>query len=158
MTNNRPSRRGFTLAELIMAVALLAVFSVFIVQMFVKADSLARKARVLDQAVVCASNLSDQWRSGTSQDDLPEMASLMASPEAGMAETVSLDAHFQGCDPAEAFYEACLVIETCKTDVCEDTPGIWQLSIVISRAGPSEDAPIYSLKVSRYEPQGGVAP
>ena len=37
-------RRGFTLAEMIMAIALLAFFSVFIVRMFAKANELTLKA------------------------------------------------------------------------------------------------------------------
>lgn len=54
----RNSRRGFTLAEMIAAIALLAVFSVIVVQLFAAAHTLTTRTDRLDNAVLCARNLA----------------------------------------------------------------------------------------------------
>ena len=149
---NHASRNGFTLAELIAAIALLAVFSVFIVQMFAKSDQLARKARGLDQAVVCASNFADQWRTDLTEDVPAEIIDLRSSPAAGRTAIINLDTHFLVCEPAQAYYQAVLTLQP-ATSADPDAPaGVWQLNIVIGRIEPSDSAPVYCLKTSRYIP------
>lgn len=147
-------RRGFTLAELIAAIALLAVFSIFTVQMFAKADQLSRKARNLDQAVACASNLADFWRSELTENVPPEIIELRNSRSADAMAVISLDAYFEVCDPAAAQYQAVLSLQHLQAEDGEDPQaGIWQLNIVIGRIKPSDSAPVYSLKISRYFPE-----
>jgi prepilin-type N-terminal cleavage/methylation domain-containing protein len=138
-------RRGFTLAELIVAIALLAVFSVFIVQMFAKSDQMAKKARNLDQAVACASNLADAWRGGLTVDVPEEVIFLRTSRVAGGKAAISLNAFFEVCEPQQAVNQAVLTVQP-----VDGQPGVWQLAIVIGRMKPSDSAPIYSLKTSRY--------
>lgn len=55
-------RRGFTLAEMIAAIALLAVFSVVIVQLFAASGQLTRRTDRLDGAVISARNLAECWQ------------------------------------------------------------------------------------------------
>ncbi len=57
-------RRGFTLAEMIAALALLAFFSVIVVQLFAAAHTLAQRTDRLDGAVLCARNLAESWQAG----------------------------------------------------------------------------------------------
>jgi len=148
MSRKAAARSGFTLAEMIAAIALLAFFSVFIVQMFAKSDQLAKKARNLDQAVACASNLVDLWRSDLTEDVPLEIIGLRSGPTDGSRAVISLDAFFEICEPAKAIYQAVLTLEPVDSD-----PGVWQLSIVIARMKPSDSAPIYTLMASRYFPK-----
>ena len=153
------SKRGFTLAELIMAVALLAVFSMFIVQMFAKADTLARSARALDQAVACASNLADQWRTDRIDQATPELLDLSQNPADGRAASLSLDAHFQICPPEQAYYLAVLSLKALDDGNGEANEGsLWQLCVVIGKVQPSDSPPIYRLRTSRYDPAEEVLP
>ncbi len=76
------NRRGFTLAEMIAAIALLAVFSVIVVQLFAASQTLIRNTDRLDSAVLCARNLAEGWQAGLDQ---PEYASLAENPFAGGA-------------------------------------------------------------------------
>lgn len=148
MNRSAAARRGFTLAELIAAIALLAFFSVFIVQMFAKSDQLARKARSLDQAVACASNLADQWRSDLEEDVPAEIVGLRSGRTPGKQSVISLDAFFEICEPSHAVYQAVLTVQPAGSP-----PGIWQMVIVIGRAKPSDSAPVYTMKTSRYFPE-----
>jgi len=148
MNSVKAARRGFTLAEMIVAIALLAVFSVFIVQMFAKSDQLAKKARNLDQAVACASNLADAWRSDLKADVPEEVIFLRTSRVAGGKAEISLDAFFEICEPQQAVNQAVLTLQP-----IDGQPGVWQLSIVIGRMKPSDSAPVYCLKTSRYFPE-----
>lgn len=165
MKRRKACRRGFTLAELIMAIALLAIFSVFIVQMFAKSDQLAKKARNLDQAVACASNLADQWKMNTSADVPPQILDLRQNRQAGRSMNINLDSHFQICEPAQAYYQAVLTIQPglagtsgSAKKALAATPGLWQLTVVIGKLKPSDSAPIYTLQTSRYFPGEVAAP
>jgi prepilin-type N-terminal cleavage/methylation domain-containing protein len=151
-----PRKKGFTLAEMIMAIGLLALFSVFIVQIFVKSDQLTRKARVLDQSVACASNLADLWKMDEQSGIPDQILDLRLNRTSGKAATVSLDQNFQICQPGQAFYQAVLTIEpvTAGTDgQAAGAPGLWQLTVALGRAAPSDDGPLYTLQATRYFPE-----
>lgn len=145
MSRTKSCRQGFTLAELIMAIALLAFFSVFIVQLFAKADQVSKKARNLDQAVTCASNLADQWRMSIDDGVPAEILDLRQNRAADKTAVISLDSRFVICQPEQAYYHAVL---TLKPDA--ETANLWQLEIVIGKVKPTDSAPVYSLKTSRY--------
>jgi prepilin-type N-terminal cleavage/methylation domain-containing protein len=156
-------RRGFTLAEMIMAVALLALFSVFIVQMFVKADQVSRKTRTLDMAVSCASNLADQWKMNSTKGIPEQVLDMRQIREAGKTRTISLDDSFQICKAGNAVYQAVLTIEPgaatldslskasesmAATAVKPD--GLWTLTLVLGWVQPSDSGPIYTMQATRY--------
>jgi prepilin-type N-terminal cleavage/methylation domain-containing protein len=170
-------RGGFTLAEMIMAIGLLALFSVFIVQMFVKADQLTRKARSLDQAVACASGLADLWRMDDTEDVPAVVIDLRQNRVAGREAKLPLDSHFQICNEGDAVYVAVLTIQpgaaiaegqeastkaanakTAAQAGQAGTAGLWRLTVVIGYAGPSDSAPLYTLQAGCYFPQEVSAP
>jgi prepilin-type N-terminal cleavage/methylation domain-containing protein len=146
------SRRGFTLAELIMAIALLAFFGVMIVQVFVRAQQLTSQAEQLDRAVVCAADLADQWKRGSDadQDQWPVLKEF-AGNRTGRTASQPLDTDFLPCPAANAVYTAVL------TTLPGEIEGLWQLSITICTAPASDQGPIYKMKTGRYFP-GEVSP
>lgn len=144
MTRMVKNRKGFTLAELIMAIALLAFFSVFIVRMFAKADELTKKAHVLDQAVLCASDLADQWKRSLTEDTLPIVADLQQNLTDGRTGTMGLDGDFRATEPQQAEY---LVFFTLQK---QDVGGLWTMGITICDKTDGLNTPVYDLQVSRY--------
>ncbi len=66
-------RNGFTLAEMIAALALLAVFSVIVVQLFAASQTLSTRTDRLDQAVLCARNLAERWQAAATTPDQPSV-------------------------------------------------------------------------------------
>ncbi len=148
-------RGGFTLAEMIMAVAMLAFFSVFIVQMFVKADQISRQTACLDQAVLTASDWADEWKRSSSQSMSPEIAQLMAIKEDGTKIESYLNHDFQPCTPDNASYTAVLSLSRPESDGQDATDHLWTLSIIIYQELEADQTPLYALDVTRYFPEGG---
>lgn len=142
------SRRGFTLAEMIMAIALLAFFSVFIVRMFAKANELTLKARILDQAVLASSDLADQWKRPTSEDTLPVIADLQHNLSDGRLEKLAFDQEFRLTEQQQARYLVCLALDEGEVD------GLWELTITLSDQKDGLNTPVYALQASRYFPTG----
>lgn len=140
------SRRGFTLAEMIMAIALLAFFSVFIVRMFAKANDLTLKAHDLDQAVLTASDLADQWKRPASEDTLPVITDLQQDLTDGRVEKLAFDQDFRLVDLQPSRYLVCLLLEQ------SEVAGVWHLTITCSDQKDGLNTPIYALQTSRYFP------
>jgi prepilin-type N-terminal cleavage/methylation domain-containing protein len=59
------SGRGFTLAEMIISIGVIAIFSVIILQLFVTAKNLNTTSRDLDKSSAAAVNMAEQFKSGT---------------------------------------------------------------------------------------------
>lgn len=147
MRKTENHRQGFSLAELIMAIALLAVFGVLVARMFFLADQIAQRTENLDRAVVLAGDLAETWQSqqpgylSTGQVDLSLLIE-QASDQQVM--TIPIGADFKPCEQTAAVHEATLTMHATGMD------GLWQLDIVIGPKGPSETGPIYRLETSRY--------
>lgn len=135
-------RAGFTLAELIVAVAMLAFFSTFIVQMFFKADQLTTRARELDMAVAAATEIADQWKRPSETLVLPEIIDLKNEARPGRLARVFFDADFVVCAEADAVYIAALSLQE-KQDDMHDS--MLMLRVVICRSQPDDKGPIFSL-------------
>ncbi|MDW7657022.1 MAG: prepilin-type N-terminal cleavage/methylation domain-containing protein [Bacillota bacterium] len=134
MTTGRVrNRHGFTLAELIMAIALLAFFSTMIVQVFFQAQTVTLRTETLDRAVNCASDLADQWKQ--SQDRPHQSESPI---------TIYLDQAFEVCQKDVALYQADLTVQ----------PGVaanlWLLDIAVFHYPDKGDEPIYALQAGHY--------
>lgn len=71
-------KRGFTLAEMIAAIAMLAVFSVIVVQLFAASQTLSMKTDRLDGAVLCARNLAERWQAASHGSELPTSQNKMS--------------------------------------------------------------------------------
>ncbi len=150
--------RGFTLAEMIMAVAMLAFFSVFIVQMFAKAEQLSRQSESLDQAVICASEWADQWKRQNEAGVIPEILNLRNERQPGQSELIFLDSAFKLCQPSESAYTALLTINAADDDQAMVFTGsfdLWILSIEIRHDPSAGQKPVYTLQTGRYFAKAG---
>lgn len=146
-------RKGFTLAEMIMAVALLAVFSIFIVQMFAKADLLAGNSRKLDQAVACTANLAEQWKMDAIEAIPAEILDLRQNRADGRTASISLDNHFVICQPDKAIYKVEMTLQQGPPEAGSQVAGMWRLTLVLGLAAPSDKGPLYTLEAYRYFPE-----
>jgi len=152
MKRGKSRRRGFTLAEMIMAVALLAIFSVFIVQMFAKADQIAGKARKLDQAVAVTANLAEQWKMDTADTVPAEILDLRNNRTEGRTAVISLDNHFEICEPEKAIYKVEMTVRQALAADDSPIPGVWRLTLAARLAAPSDEGALYTMEASRYFP------
>lgn len=143
---SRWGRSGFTLAELVVAVAMLAFFSTFIVQMFFKAEQLAEKSRELDMAVVTASEIADQWKRDSAANVMPEILALKNTDEPGQMIKIYFDADFSACDENEAKYVAALILQGEQEGIHE---GVRLLRIAICCPENKDEGSIYTLFVGR---------
>ncbi|NLO34858.1 MAG: type II secretion system protein [Clostridiaceae bacterium] len=139
MTTRCRAKKGFTLAELIMAIALLAFFSTMIVQVFAKAADVTARADRLDQAVLLASDLADQWKHHADESGYPETAEGKPAVQSFVS---WYDEGFSACSETEAAYAAAATLEA------GDVPGLWQLHIQIETADRQEL--IYELAAGHY--------
>ena len=74
----RQVRTGFTLAELVMSIAVLALAGVFLAQVFLSADRIATKASDLDRAVSLGTTVVEQWKASA---DPRAIDGLLTFPE-----------------------------------------------------------------------------
>lgn len=158
-------RRGFSLAELIAAIALLSVFGVIVARMFFLSDGLSRKTEQFDKSVMIAANIAEAWQ---------------ASSEQGTTATFSDSTSLAGFNPQEFLTEP--VSENKWIGLLDDklrptgleqgsirltvrqeraaVKDVWQLVILIEEIDKDSDDPenasgemIYELAASGYIPQ-----
>ena len=144
-------RKGFTLAELIMAIALLAFFSTLIVQVFAQAQSLTKKAETLDLAVNCASDLADRWKSPGSTE-LPEITDLQQNRQDGRTATIFLDRSMQPGPAEEAAWQAYLLLQA------GNEADFWLLTIEIKSLSVDTVEPLFTLQTGHHWDSGTGAP
>lgn len=99
------AKRGFTLAEMIAAIALLTIFSVVVVQLFAASHTLAGRADRIDGAVLCARNLAESWQAGAQQADAGSLA-------AGVPTRLYYDADLSPVPEKEAAYLVDVLMST----------------------------------------------
>jgi len=80
------NRKGFSLVEMIIAVAVLSLMGLVIIQVFIHSDSLNRKAADMDHAVSVATNLVEKLKT------LPEKADLEKTLKTEALSTTRVDA------------------------------------------------------------------
>lgn len=146
----RRSRAGFTLTEMVMALAILALFSILIVQMFARAHQLTEQARDLDRAVTIACDLADQWKARVRPAEaVALLEDLKVEQSSDARHILPLDAGFRPLAEGAAVHAAELTVHT---DV---KTGLRRLSIRIFRHpdGPSDE--IYRLETARWIDMAG---
>ena len=155
MNRLKTRRRGFTLAEMIMAVAMLAFFSVFVVQLFAGAERFSRQAEHLDQAVRLSSEWAEEWKRPSLESASAEILELAANRVAGASIRRTLDDDFQICPAEQAAFTATLTLQPHPMTAGGSqrmAADLLDLNIVISGLTPDGHDPLYELTVSRYDP------
>lgn len=143
MTGHK-NKKGFTLAELIVAIALLAVFSTLIVQIFAKAQAVTQKAESLDLAVNLTSDLADQWKRPAGQAGYQAISDLQQNLQNGRSAIITLDEAFYPCDAKDAAWQASLLLQK------GDEPGYWLLKITVQAYPDKGEKELYSLEAGHY--------
>lgn len=102
-------RRGFSLVELVMAIAVLAIAGVFLAQVFLTADRLATRASALDRAVSDCTTVVESWKAQSDPTrpvgvSLLPGASVVVLDGGGFTATSFLDADMAPAPEATATY------------------------------------------------------
>ena len=124
MTNKK---RGFTLAEMIIAVAILSVASMYVVQMLVVTKNLRTRSYEIDRSVRISKNIIELISSGESVTNSKDDLLLKMKAENGMY-ILNFDEDFNISDENNALYKLFMTMDT--------KDGLDNLNIKINRLKP----------------------
>lgn len=124
MTNKK---RGFTLAEMIIAVAILSVASMYVVQMLVVTKNLRTRSYEIDRSVRISKNIIELISSGESVTDSKDDLLLKMKAEDGMY-ILNFDEDFNISDENNALYKLFMTMDT--------KDGLDNVNIKINRLKP----------------------
>lgn len=120
-------RGGFTLAEMIISVAILSVVSVYVVQMLVVTKNLRTRSYETDMSVRISKNIIELISSGEGvSDSNDELLLNMKAEEGGY--TLSFDEDFKITDKKAALYKLFMTMDT--------KDGLDNINIKINRLKP----------------------
>ncbi|EFM40013.1 prepilin-type cleavage/methylation N-terminal domain protein [Peptostreptococcaceae bacterium AS15] len=120
-------RSGFTLAEMIIAVAILSVASVYVVQMLVVTKNLRTRSYEIDRSVRISKNILELISSGESVSDSNDDLLLKMKAEDGMY-ILNFDEDFNISDENNALYKLFMTMDT--------KDGLDNVNIKINRLKP----------------------
>lgn len=138
------TKQGFTVAEIIVAIMILAFFSTVIAQLFTQAQKASLAAQELDGAVLCLSDVADQWKGtpeATAQEALCQL--WAGQPQAHLY----VDANFQPASQAQARYRVDLTQTPGQPD------GFFRLELALIDL--QTDRLVSELSAGRYRPPEG---
>lgn len=124
MTNKK---RGFTLAEMIIAVAILSVASMYVVQMLVVTKNLRTRSYEIDRSVRISKNIIELISSGESVTNSKDDLLLKMKAENGMY-ILNFDEDFNISDENNALYKLFMTMDT--------KDGLDNVNIKINRLKP----------------------
>jgi hypothetical protein len=120
-------RGGFTLAEMIISVAILSVVSVYVVQMLVVTKNLRTRSYETDMSVRISKNIIELISSGEGVSDSNDELLLNMEAEDG-GYTLSFDEDFKITDKKAALYKLSMTMDT--------KDGLDNINIKINRLKP----------------------
>lgn len=136
----RKDKKGFTLAEIIASIALIAVVGVFLAQMFALSDRLTEKASTTDRAVTLCASIADQWKAGSSAEGLAGISDIAKYVQIGDGvSVVPVDAGMNPCAESQAAF----ILEIA---IAETPDYVYDMHIRVLEA----DEVLYELDSSRY--------
>ena len=124
MTNKK---RGFTLAEMIIAVAILSVASMYVVQMLVVTKNLRTRSYEIDRSVRISKNIIELISSGESVTNSKDDLLLKMKAENGIY-ILNFDEDFNISDENNALYKLFMTMDT--------KDGLDNVNIKINRLTP----------------------
>lgn len=124
MTNKK---RGFTLAEMIIAVAILSVASMYVVQMLVVTKNLRTRSYEMDRSVRISKNIIELISSGESVTNSKDDLLLKMKAENGMY-ILNFDEDFNISNENNALYKLFMTMDT--------KDGLDNVNIKINRLKP----------------------
>ncbi|SKC45515.1 prepilin-type N-terminal cleavage/methylation domain-containing protein [[Eubacterium] yurii] len=120
-------RSGFTLAEMIIAVAILSVASMYVVQMLVVTKNLRTRSYEIDRSVRISKNIIELISSGESVTNSKDDLLLKMKAENGMY-ILNFDEDFNISDENNALYKLFMTMDT--------KDGLDNVNIKINRLKP----------------------
>ena len=162
----RKSNKGFTLVEMIISVAFLAVISLVLVELFISAQNCLQKAYDLDQGVHIAKKIVETFKSGDNPEDFinNEIVSISDISELGDNITIRMyyDKAWQMLDPMDdelqektAFIATSEIKPTLNDTGSYTNNGLYSISVLINKSKPyamekTSASEIYSLTADKF--------
>lgn len=101
----KKKKRGFTLAEMIISVAILSVVSIYVLQMFVATKNLGIKSYEIDESVRISKNIIELLSSGQEINKNSSYDIISSMEYNDGVYTVDLDKNFAVADSTNALYK-----------------------------------------------------
>lgn len=143
---------GMPLLEVIIAIGMFSVISVFILQLFLSADTMEAKARDISKAVILAENAAEAVRGSASFEDAAVRIGLRKEREADAWYAAYYDSDW---NPAEEKAAYCLAVVPSMTAEAAGTTTyvdiyVYRLKGYLFDGGAQRE--LYHLAAVRYEP------
>jgi len=159
-------KKGFTLVEMIISVAFLAVISLVLTELFISAQNCLDKAHDLDQSVHIAKKTIETFKAGEKPEDFINSEPAQSSDISESGDTITVktyyDDNWQVLDPSDDLLQT----KTAFTSTVEIKPvppgtdgfegkGIYTIHVKIDKSTPyvmeeTAEAEIYSLTGRKY--------
>lgn len=162
----RKSNKGFTLVEMIISIAFLAIISLVLVELFIGAQNCLQKAHDLDQGVHIAKKMVETFKSGDGPEDFinSEIVSISDISELGDNITIKIyyDKAWQVVDPMDdrlqektAFIATSEIKPTLNDTGSYTNNGLYSISVLVDKSKPyvmekTSASEIYSLTADKF--------
>ncbi len=153
---NKPIRnkKGFTLVELVISVCVMAIISVFMLQFFIGAKDLNRRAGDLDASVYMANSIMESIKS-EAWDSSPFLKALSPPNAEGDAFTAQLDDSMGFVKDSGKAHLFNVSVEIKSTGKTTDDKGLYTVLIEVQRLKPyfrgkSQQPIVYSLEATLF--------
>lgn len=147
---------GFTLVEVIISLAIFAIASLFIMQMFVQSNSMTDESSISDEALQRGTNIAERMKTSTSYDrflnnlyidtgyELPEMKQV----QYGISYTFNYDENWFLTDEENCKIKLILTISSKNAESGE----LYQLTINYNIITNKEIKTMVNIHTSKYYP------
>ncbi|NTV88802.1 MAG: prepilin-type N-terminal cleavage/methylation domain-containing protein [Clostridiales bacterium] len=161
--NTDKREKGFTMVEMVISVAFLAIISVFVVQFFISARNLSLKAHDIDMSVNISREIISTFKTVENAKELQGASALAKAEKLETLETMNYRSYFDEdwnkVDMSDADFgkKACFQISVVVNSPKEDE--LTGISITITRMKPyllekTKGNEIYSIDAEKYFGEG----
>ncbi|MGX8795543.1 type IV pilus modification PilV family protein [Fusibacter sp. JL298sf-3] len=138
-------KKGFSLIEIILSVAVLSILSIFVVKMFLLASTLNDRAEALDESVVLAEQLLQRARAAGDIENLMADEALGRGTVAGNELQLMYDQMLKTtAQKSDAYYIAAVTIESVAGDGTA-------YKVAVQSTAEREERDAYVLESKTYE-------
>ena len=145
-------KKGFTLVELVVAIAALALCSGIIMSMYLTGDELSKDALLYDDAVIWSSNIAEFFKESESVDSFIENIHFDTADSEDYSWILYLDEQWYEVENKEA---AAIIIYLEVSEYKQYSSGkLYKLKINIKEAVENKENAILELIAKKYYPGG----
>ncbi|OJV62133.1 MAG: hypothetical protein BGO41_02080 [Clostridiales bacterium 38-18] len=149
--NRMRHSRGISLVEIILSIAVLALLSTYVVQMFITSQTLNEKARALDESVYISESILEAIEVDSALDHLKNLKvmkhAVFTNENDYNVIKIYFDKDFEAVDAKEN-YRYLLQLKSIETQALAYSKSTYELQVVDIESKEAE--PIYEIEMEKY--------